>query len=180
MARAARIRLLLMDVDGVWTDGLLHYVPSAKGTLVETKGFDSQDGIGLRWAVEAGIATGVISGRLSPAVQHRAKTLGLAYVYQDRLDKLTVYEQVLAKAKLTDAEVCFLGDDLPDVPVLLRAGLAVAVSNAREEVKRCSHYVTHASGGHGAIRETVELLLRAQNRWQAVLTKYGLTESGSK
>ncbi len=172
--RAARIQLLLMDVDGVWTDGSLYYVPSAGGAMVETKGFDSQDGIGLRWAVDAGLVTGIISGRLSPAVQERGRMLGLSYIYQDHLNKLAIYEQILAHARLTDSQVCFMGDDLTDLPVLRRAGLAVAVANGRPEVKKQARYVTTARGGRGAVRETIELILKAQNKWRAVVGKYGL------
>ncbi len=171
---AARIQLLLMDVDGVWTDGSLYYVPSVGGAMVETKGFDSQDGIGLRWAVEAGLVTGIISGRLSPAVQERGRVLGLSYIYQDHLNKLEIYEKILSQARLTDSQVCFMGDDLTDIPVLRRAGLAVAVANSRPEVKKHARYVTTARGGRGAVRETVEFILKAQNKWRAVVRKYGL------
>ena len=172
--RAARIRLLLMDVDGVWTDGSLYYVPSVGGSMVETKGFDSQDGIGLRWAVEAGLVTGIISGRLSPAVQERGRMLGLSYIYQDHLNKLEIYEQILEQSGLTDSQVCFMGDDLTDVPVLRRAGLSVAVANSRPEVSNLALYVTKARGGRGAVRETIELILKTQNKWRAVVQKYGL------
>ena len=172
--RAARIRLLLMDVDGVWTDGSLYYLPSVGGSMVETKAFDSQDGIGLRWAVEAGLVTGIISGRLSPAVQERGRMLGLSYIYQDHLNKLEIYEQILEQSGLTDSQVCFMGDDLTDLPVLRRAGLSVAVANSRPEVSKLARYVTKARGGRGAVREIVELILKAQNKWRAVVQKYGL------
>ena len=145
--RAARIQLLLMDVDGVWTDGSLYYVPSVGGAMVETKGFDSQDGIGLRWAVDAGLVTGVISGRLSPAVQERGQMLGLSYIYQDHLNKLEIYEQILAHARLTDSQVCFMGDDLTDLPVMRRAGLAVAVANGRPDSIHIHQEKLNTGGG---------------------------------
>lgn len=175
--RARRVRLLLIDVDGVLTDGKLYYVPGPSGDLVETKGFDSQDGIGLRWAHDAGVQTGLISGRQSPGVVFRAKTLGITYVYQDRLAKLEAFEEIQRQAGLPTEAMAFVGDDLTDLPVMRRVGLAVAVAGARPEVKRQAHYVTRHPGGAGAIREVVELLLKAQGKWQAVLAKYGASPS---
>ena len=173
-ARAQKIRLLLMDVDGVWTDGRLYYVPGPQGEMVETKPFNAQDGMGLRWAHAAGIQTGVISGRESPAVNHRAEMLGVTYIYQNYLEKIPPYEEICSKAGLTDIEVAYMGDDLTDVPLMQRVGLGVAVANAREEVCRRADYVTTAPGGNGAIREVIELLMKAQGLWTSILDKYGI------
>src|SRR5215472_6535015 len=168
---ASRIRLLLMDVDGVLTNGKLYHVPDAQGRMVETKGFDSQDGIALQWLAWKGIKTGVISGRVSPATVERAKQVKMTYVYQGHIEKVPILEEILADAKLAPREVAYAGDDLTDVVILRRVGLAIATGNARDEVKRAAHYVTQAGGGRGAIREAAELLLRAQNRWGEILKK---------
>jgi 3-deoxy-D-manno-octulosonate 8-phosphate phosphatase (KDO 8-P phosphatase) len=163
-----------MDVDGVMTDGKLSYVPGPGGAMVETKGFDTQDGVGLIWAHEAGILTGLISGRESPGVVTRATMLRFKYIYQGHLAKIASYEEILAKEGVSDEQVAFVGDDLTDAAVMVRAGLAVAVRNARPEVRRIAHYVTRRPGGSGAVREVVELLLRAQGKWPGILEKYGL------
>ena len=173
--RAKRIRLLLMDVDGVLTNGLLYYVPDGRGAIVESKGFDSQDGMAMRWIQElAGIRIGWISGRDSPAVRERANNLQVAYLYQDCLAKLRPFGEILHDSGVAEQNVCYIGDDLTDAPILLRVGLPVAVANARPEIKQCARYVTRAEGGRGAVREVVELLLRAQGKWNAVLEKYSL------
>jgi 3-deoxy-D-manno-octulosonate 8-phosphate phosphatase (KDO 8-P phosphatase) len=171
---AKRIRILLSDVDGVLTNGALYYVPDGKGGISEAKGFHSQDGMGFRWLQEAGILAGWISGRESPGVVARAQMLQISYLYQNHLSKVGPYEEILEKARVVDEEVCYLGDDLTDSPILARAGLAVAVANAVPEVKRQAHYVTRAPGGHGAAREVIEILLKAQGHWDQVLRKYGL------
>ncbi len=174
--RARKVRLLLTDVDGVLTDGHLFYVPDGRGGVTETKGFDSQDGMALRWVQEAGIRLGWISGREAPGVAARAQILGVTYLYQNHLAKLVPYEEILKRSGATDEQVCYVGDDLTDAPILKRAGLAVTVANAVPEMKALAHYVTRAPGGSGAAREVVELLLRAQDQWKAVLRKYGLEE----
>jgi 3-deoxy-D-manno-octulosonate 8-phosphate phosphatase (KDO 8-P phosphatase) len=170
--RAARIRLLLMDVDGVLTDGRLFNVPGPDGKIAETKGFDSQDGIALQWLDWHGIATGVISGRVSPATAERAKQVKMRYVYQGHIEKIPILDEIRMQSGLAPEEIAYAGDDLTDIVVMHRVGLAIATANARPEVKRAAHYVTTASGGRGAIREVVELLLRAQNHWAAILKKY--------
>jgi len=169
---AARIRLLLMDVDGVLTDGKLYNVPGPDGNMVETKGFDSQDGIGLQWLARLGIAAGLISGRVSPATIERAKQCKLKYVYQGHTEKIPILEEILADARIAPAEVAYIGDDLTDVVVMRRVGLAIATANARPEVKAIAHYTTRASGGQGAVREAIELLLQAQGRWSEILKHY--------
>jgi len=172
--RARKIKLLLMDVDGVLTDGKLYYLPGPDGEMVETKGFDSHDGVGLRSAHEVGLRTGIISGRQSPAVVTRARILGVTYIYQNCWEKLSAYKQILTEAEVGEEEAAFIGDDFTDVPVMKRVGLAIAVANAREEVKAMAHYVTNSRGGSGAVREAIELILRAQNKWQIVLDRYGI------
>ena len=171
--KAAAIRLLLMDVDGVWTDGTIFYVPGPDGEMVEIKTSHSQDGMALRWAHAAGIASGLISGRDSPVVTHRATMLGVTYIYQGYLEKVPLFEEICDKAGVSADQTAFIGDDLTDLPLITRAGLGVAVANGREEVKRKADFVTAAPGGYGAIRETVELIMSAQGTWQQVLEKYG-------
>ena len=170
--RAAQVKLLLMDVDGVLTDGKLYNVPDPQGRMVETKGFDAQDGIALQWLNWKGIKTGVISGRESPATVERARQVKMDYVYQGHIEKVPILEEILANAKIDASAVAYAGDDLTDVVILRRVGLAIAVGNARDEVKRAAHYVTEARGGWGAIREVAELLLKAQGRWGEILEHY--------
>ena len=170
--RAAGVKLLLMDVDGVLTDGKLYNVPDAQGRMVETKGFDAQDGIALQWLNWKGIKTGVISGRESPATVERARQVKMDYVYQGHIEKVPILEEILANAKVDASAVAYAGDDLTDVVILRRVGLGIAVGNARDEVKRAAHYVTEARGGKGAIREVAEMLLKAQGRWGEILEHY--------
>jgi len=176
LAAAARARLLLMDVDGVLTNGKLYNVPDPEGNMVETKGFDSQDGIALQWLSWKGIKTGVISGRQSPATEERARQVKMSYVYQGHIEKIPILEEILADAKIDASEVAYIGDDFTDVVIMNRVGLAIATANAREEVKKMAHHVTSARGGEGAVREVVELLLKAQNRWGEILRHYEIPE----
>ncbi len=169
---AARVRLLLMDVDGVLTDGKLINVPDAAGNMVETKGFDSQDGIALQWMSWKGIATGLISGRVSPATAERAKQCKFRYVYQGHIEKIPILDMILADAGFDRDQVAYIGDDLTDVVVMRRVGLAVATANARPQVKAQAHFVTSVPGGSGAVREVVELILEAQGYWEEILRKY--------
>jgi len=169
--RAAKIRLLLMDVDGVLTDGRLYNLPGPDGN-VETKGFNSQDGIALQWLAWNGIQTGVISGRVSKAMEIRAAQVRMTYVYQGHIEKVPILEEIIKRSGLDLAEIAYAGDDLTDVPILRRAGLAFAPADARPEVKRCAHHVTAAGGGAGAVREIAEILLQAQGYWDALLKKY--------
>lgn len=168
----SKIRLLLMDVDGVLTNGKLYNVPGPDGKMVETKGFDSQDGISLHWLNWKGIKTGVISGRLSPATEERARQCKMAYVYQGHIEKIPILEEILADARIDAGEVAYIGDDFTDVTLMHRVGLAIATANARPEVKREAHYVTQAAGGEGAVREVVELILRARGLWGEILKHY--------
>ena len=170
--RAAKIRLLLMDVDGVLTNGLIYNVPGPQGDLVETKGFNSQDGIALQWLIWNDFQTGVISGRESQALDVRAKQVGMTYVYQGHIEKVPILEEIIQRSGFAPEQIAYAGDDLTDVPILRRAGLAFAPANARPEVKRCAHHVTAAAGGDGAVREIAEILLQAQGHWDGLLKKY--------
>jgi 3-deoxy-D-manno-octulosonate 8-phosphate phosphatase (KDO 8-P phosphatase) len=170
---ASRIKLLLMDVDGVLTDGKIYNLPGPRAEkMFETKGFDSQDGIALQWLSWKGIRTGVISGRDSPATAERARQCNMTYVYQGHIEKIPILEEILAKAQLDRGEVAYIGDDLTDVPIMRRVGFAVATANARPEVKAAAHYVTAAPGGGGAVREAVELILKARGLWGEILKHY--------
>jgi len=171
-ARASRIKLLLMDVDGVLTDGKLYFVPGPDGSVAESKGFDSQDGIGLQWMRRVGIKTGVISGRKSLATDERARQCKMAYVYQGFTEKIPILEEILADAKIDSSEVAYVGDDFTDIVIMRRVGLAIATANARAEVKAAAHWVTPNPGGAGAIRDTVELIMKAQGLWPEILKHY--------
>jgi len=164
--RARRIRLLLVDVDGTLTDGGIRLLSWPDGSVTEMKVFNSQDGVALRLLRRAGVRTGMITGRESAANAHRARELEMDFVAQDVYEKLPAFEAILARAALRAEEVAYVGDDLPDLVVLQRVGLAVAVANATAEVKRAAHYTTRAAGGAGALREVAELILRAQGKWE--------------
>ena len=176
-ARAARVRLLLMDVDGVLTDGRLYNVPDAQGNMVETKGFDSQDGIGLQWLSWYGIKTGLISGRVSPAAAERARQTKMAYVYQGHIEKIPILEEIFNDSGIPAEETAYIGDDLTDIVVMHRVGFAIATANARPEVKAEAHYITQAVGGSGAVRDVVELILRARGLWPEIQRKYEIPEA---
>ncbi|MBS1988935.1 MAG: HAD hydrolase family protein [Cyanobacteria bacterium SZAS LIN-3] len=176
MARAAKVKLILMDVDGVLTNGNLYYFPGPDGKPTEFKSFNSQDGAGIHCLNLVGIKTGVISGRDSQAVTERARILKMTYVYQGHLEKEGIYEEILKKENLEDESVAFIGDDFPDYVILKRCGFAVAVGNARPELIERAHYVTKANGGEGAVREVAELVIRARGEWPLVLKKFGFTD----
>jgi 3-deoxy-D-manno-octulosonate 8-phosphate phosphatase (KDO 8-P phosphatase) len=173
--RAAAVKVLLMDVDGVLTDGRLYLFPGPDGKIVETKGFDSQDGIAMRWLSWFGIKTGVISGRDSPATAERASQVGMSWVFQGHIEKIPLFERVLAEGGVKPEEVCYVGDDLTDVVIMRRAGLSIATANGRDEVKQSAMAVTTVPGGSGAIREVIELILKAQGHWTGLLKKYEVT-----
>lgn len=172
LRRARKIKLLLCDVDGVLTDGKIYLLSQGKDRALEMKAFHSQDGAGLRLAQFGGIRVGVITGRKSAAMTHRARELKMDYVEQDAFMKLPAYERILRAAKLRDEEVCFVGDDVTDVPLLGRVGLAVAVPNGTREARRHAHYITRARGGEGAVREVTDLLLKAQKKYDALLKRF--------
>jgi 3-deoxy-D-manno-octulosonate 8-phosphate phosphatase (KDO 8-P phosphatase) len=166
-ARAKKIRVLLMDVDGVLTDGHIWLLSRRDGTASEIKGFSAYDGAGLKLARAAGLRTGVITGRESTAVSQRARECEIEFVYMRRATKIEAYEEILRATGADEKEVAYVGDDLPDLSVLRRVGLAVAVANAAPEVKRAAHYITARSGGEGAVREVIELIVKAQGKWAA-------------
>jgi 3-deoxy-D-manno-octulosonate 8-phosphate phosphatase (KDO 8-P phosphatase) len=171
-ARAARIKLVLMDVDGVLTDGKYFHVPNPAGGLFEVKLFDSLDGIALQWLHRYGIQSGLISGRDAEATRERARTSKMTYCYMGQTEKLPIFQEILEKSGFKPEEIAYLGDDLTDAILMCRVGLAVAVGNAVPEVKHSAHYTTSAVGGHGALREAVEIILDAQGLWQKVLDHY--------
>jgi 3-deoxy-D-manno-octulosonate 8-phosphate phosphatase (KDO 8-P phosphatase) len=173
---AANIRMLLMDVDGVLTDGRVFGVPNQTGAIVETKGFDTQDGIALQWLSWKGFVTGVISGRVSPATEERAKQCNMTYVYQGHIEKIPIVEEILQRSGIAASQVAYMGDDLTDVVVMNRVGLSIAPANARPEVKNKVLHVTERAGGYGAVREVCELLLKAQGHWEELLRKYEITK----
>ena len=156
--RARAVRLALFDVDGVLTDGRLYYGPAGEAMKV----FNILDGHGLRMLAASGVATGLLSGRHSEAAAARARELGIAHVILGADDKLARFESLLSRLGLEASQCAFVGDDLPDLPVLARCGLAVAVANAVDEVKAQAHLVTAARGGEGAVREFCEFVMRAQ------------------
>ena len=170
-ARARKVRVLLMDVDGVLTDGRVYLQSFPGDVALELKAFHSQDGAGLKLARIAGLRTGIITGRESAATTRRAQENGMEFVYQGRDEKLAPYEEILRRAQVSDSEVAFVADDLPDLAVLHRVGLAVAVSNAVPEVKSVAHLVTKRHGGEGAVREVIEFILKAQGKWLSAAPK---------
>jgi 3-deoxy-D-manno-octulosonate 8-phosphate phosphatase (KDO 8-P phosphatase) len=170
---ARRIKLLLMDVDGVLTDGRIYYIPNPRGGFYETKTFHARDGLGLRFAIQGGLKTGILSGRVSPVVEYRAKELGVHFIQQHALEKVAPYEKIISAAGVKDEEVCYMGDDIVDLPILKRVGLAVGVSDGSDLVRQYIHYCTREPGGHAAVREVVELILSAQGKWASVV-KYFL------
>jgi len=173
-ARAAKIKLVLMDVDGVLTDGKYFHVPNPAGGLFEVKLFDSQDGIALQWLYRKGIKTGLISGRDAAATAERARSSRMAYCYMGSTEKLPIFQEILKDSGLTADQVAYLGDDLTDAILMKRVGLAVATANATPEVKAVAHYVTKVPGGSGALREATEVILDAQNLWVDILKHYEL------
>ena len=166
--RAARIKLLLMDCDGVLTDGRIWIFENGE----EQKGFHTRDGLGIDLWHRAGLKSGIISGRVSTAVERRAQALGMTYIWQGRADKEQIFAETLAQAGVTNAEVAYIGDDLNDIPLMLRSGLGVAVADAALETRLQAHYVTNLAGGYGAVREVIELILKAQNRWADLIRQY--------
>ncbi len=169
--RAAQIKVLLMDVDGTMTDGSVTLLSQADGTALEIKTFDAHDGQGLTLAHTAGLRTGCITGRESAALLRRAREMKMEFIYMKQSLKMPAFEEILKTAGVSDSAVAYVGDDLPDIPLMLRAGLAVAVGDAVPEVKHAAHYSTRALAGHGAIRETVELILKAKGVWEAMIDK---------
>ncbi len=169
---AAKIKLLLMDCDGVLTDGRIYFLPHPDGSVAETKPFDCHDGIALQWAWRNGIETGIISGRGGLAVQERARSAHMKYLFEGNTEKLPLLEQTLAQSGLEVDQVGYIGDDITDLPLLKRVGLSAAPTNARPEVLDAVDFQIPAAGGSGAVREVIELLLKAQGKWDAVWAQY--------
>jgi 3-deoxy-D-manno-octulosonate 8-phosphate phosphatase (KDO 8-P phosphatase) len=172
LARARKIKLFLMDVDGTLTDGGVCLISSTvvggdgHSSVSEMKVFNAQDGQGLSLAHTMGIQTGFITGRSSPAVAKRAEELKVTFVCLGQAKKMQAYEDCMRKAGVTDDEVAYMGDDLPDMPLARRAGLAVCVADGVPELKAVCHYITQRVGGRGTAREVIELILKAQGRWE--------------
>jgi 3-deoxy-D-manno-octulosonate 8-phosphate phosphatase (KDO 8-P phosphatase) len=201
-ARAQKIKVILFDVDGVLTNGTLWFFPTAKQdgasqvtagevkadasgyqivtvNSLEGKGFSSHDGVGMSLARLAGLKLGIITKRVSEAVAMRARELRIHHVFLGQDNKLLALDQILSTEGVTAEEVAYVGDDIIDLPVMRRCGLAVSVPNARKEVKDAAHLVTDHAGGDGAARDTIEYVLRAQGRFEQILEKY-LAESTSE
>ncbi|MBL7092029.1 MAG: HAD hydrolase family protein [Candidatus Omnitrophica bacterium] len=166
--RAKRVKMLILDIDGVMTDGRIIY--DSKGN--ELKCFNVLDGMGFVLLGQAKIKVALITAKGSKAVLRRARDIGAVEIKRNAIDKLTAFRQILKKHGLSAKDICFMGDDLLDLPVMRRAGLAVAVPGACGEVKRAARYVTKKEGGKGAVREVIEVILRAQNKWRKLVGKY--------
>ena len=166
--RAQHIKLLLMDCDGVLTDGRIWLFDNGE----EQKGFHTRDGLGIELWHRAGLKSGIISGRNSTAVERRAQGLGMSFVVQGVKEKVQAFDDTVTQAGVTNDEVAFIGDDLNDIPLMLRSGFAVAVADAAVEARGRAHYVTNLAGGQGAVREVIELILKAQKRWDDLTADY--------
>lgn len=166
--RIRKIRLLLLDVDGVMTDGRIVYDNHG----IETKAFDVKDGHGLKLLQRAGIQVGIITGRESEVVSVRAAELGIELVYQGVKDKLGPFAEILEQFGLTGDQVAYIGDDVVDLPVLLRVGLAITVADAVDDIKPYVHYQCRRPGGRGAVREACDLILKEGGHWEAVTSRY--------
>lgn len=168
LERARHIRLAIFDVDGVLTDGRLYFLTDGS----EFKTFNTLDGQGIKMLINSGVRTAIISGRKTPVVERRAQGLGIQHLYQGREDKLAVLDELLAQVGLEPSQVAYLGDDLPDLPVIRRVGLGMAVASADAFVRQHAHGVTRARGGEGAAREFCELILRGQGNLEAAQMAY--------
>jgi len=166
--RAARIKLLLMDCDGVLTDGRIWLFENGE----EQKGFHTRDGLGIDLWHRAGLKSGIISGRTSSAVETRARGLGMAFIKQGCEDKQRAFADTLAQAEVKNEEVAFIGDDLNDIPLMMQSGLGIAVADAALETREHAQYVTKTVGGQGAVREVIELILKSQGRWDELVRRY--------
>jgi 3-deoxy-D-manno-octulosonate 8-phosphate phosphatase (KDO 8-P phosphatase) len=170
---AWKIQLLLMDVDGVMTDGMLLLVPLPDGSVAEAKAFNVNDGAALAMVRRAGLRIGIISGRSSAALTRRAEELKVDFFYHGLgRTKISALEDIFEKTKLAKDRVCYVGDDVQDLPLFSRVGFPIAVANASPDVAAKASYITRSAGGRGAIREVVELILRAQGKWDAALKEF--------
>ena len=169
--RAAQIQIVVMDVDGTMTDGSVTLLSQPDGSALEIKTFDAHDGQGLTLAHTAGVRTGCITGRESAALMRRAKEMKMEFIYMKQAMKIPAYEEILKKSGVPESAVAFIGDDLPDLPIMQRVGLAVAVGDAVVEVKKAAHFTTQAHAGRGAIREAIELILKSKGMWEQLIDK---------
>jgi 3-deoxy-D-manno-octulosonate 8-phosphate phosphatase (KDO 8-P phosphatase) len=167
-SRAARVRLLLLDCDGVLTDGRITPVEGGE----ELKSFHTHDGHGLVMLHRAGLRSGIISGRKSRLVELRAADLGVSFVRQGALNKVEAFESLMAEAGVEPSHAAYVGDDVVDIPLMRRCALAVAVADATPDTRAAAHYVTRAPGGFGAVREVCEFILKAQGRWDELMKRY--------
>ncbi len=168
LAKAKAIRLLILDVDGVMSDGGIIVTDAGD----EIKGFHVHDGLGIQFLLESGIEVAVITGRKSPLVEARMNQLKIKHLYQGQINKIPAYEDLLSKLNLRREQTAHVGDDLPDVPLFNRVGLAIAVANAVSAAKKHAHWVTEMSGGRGAVREVCDLILNAQDKWQVIEDRF--------
>lgn len=166
--RARAVKMILMDADGVLTDGKIIFFSGGH----EAKMFDSKDGVGIKLAQRAGLKTGVISGRESEALLRRCEELGMDEIHQHVFEKLEAYDEIKERLGLTDGDICFIGDDLVDAPVLKRAGLAVTVADGHPALEPIVSYVTQRPGGSGAVREVIDLVIKAQGKWGEIVGRY--------
>jgi 3-deoxy-D-manno-octulosonate 8-phosphate phosphatase (KDO 8-P phosphatase) len=171
VSRAKKIQVLLMDVDGTMTDGSVALLSQPDGTALEIKTFDAHDGQGLTLAHTAGLRTGCITGRESPALVRRAHEMKMEFIYQKQPVKIPAFEEIMQKAGVSESAVAYVGDDLPDLPIMRRVGLAIAVGDAVPQVRKAAHYVVKAHAGKGAIREAIELILKSKGIWEEMIDK---------
>jgi 3-deoxy-D-manno-octulosonate 8-phosphate phosphatase (KDO 8-P phosphatase) len=164
----SNIKLLLLDVDGVLTDGSIIYSDSGE----QIKSFNTQDGLGLKLLMESGIRVGIVTGRSSKALHHRCNNLGIDLIFDNVKDKASVLETILSQTQIAATDMAFMGDDLIDIPIMRKVGLAICVPDAPHELKQCAHIVTNRKGGHGAVREICEGILKAQGRWEIIMKRY--------
>lgn len=168
LEKLKHIRLLLLDVDGVLTDGGIIYNEDGG----EIKVFNAKDGLGLRLAMTAGITVGIVTGRRSKALRHRCENLGIRYLFDGVGDKVKMLPEIVAQTGIGPEQAAFVGDDLPDLPLMKRVGLAIAVADANGIVRQKADWTTRAPGGHGAVREVCEALLTAQGLWEEIIARY--------
>lgn len=167
-SKAQPVKLLILDVDGVLTDGTVYLDNNGLQQL----GFHIQDGLGIKLLQKTGVSVAIITGRQSHIVALRAEMLGIKYVYQGNINKRAAYADLKALLQLTDNEIAYVGDDLPDLPLLQQVGLSIAVANARDIIKQFADWQTQACGGHGAVREACELIMQAQGTWEAIIDEF--------
>lgn len=168
LEKAKQIQLLILDVDGILTSGMIYYAEEE----VEIKGFDIQDGLGIKLLQKVGIPVAIISAKKSEALLRRIKELDIQHFFLDCRNKLIPYEELKIKLRLIDEQIAYMGDDLPDLPILRRAGMAITVPNATDIIKQYAHFVTKNKGGKGAVREICDFIMQAQDRYNSVIQSY--------